>query len=734
MIFELIYTSAPKGLKPGTSGYATVAYTEGMPTTYINLCESLSGYVHLFTNLSDPNYSSNPVAFNHYKFTINNQKISILSRVAPSGTDYSGRANKIAHHIVVPSEECSPAAPASIMSQQDFFIEKWDKEPQLLSKNRIIFPKIDAKNYFAKHWEDYYGDAGIAGILAQRVLNGEKTPSFILFEPGMDVLQLIREAMILLPPEKRWEVTFSTFFNPSIKPLDSDCIWRCCVNDSNVKIIQNALVIDLTKKSIGGQIPEDLELVKCARSGDIPPWLNNKSEEETDTIKFIEDLWKTENKRPTSQKVSASLPQYSKAKNIALSKKETTHFSFYLWLIIVIIIIMFFSYKIFKPEPEKPQKSQVQVSETQDEDARRSNPKEVDTKKDVGENIVQNSKDYKSIDTPTKDIKPLSIHQPHTSTALQNNPNEVSQKNQPPQIVFADRVEEPEVNKIKIKNINPEFKFTFTDFDFENGIFNELFFYDNLGEKIPVTIKNPEQKGISLADILLKDDATDPKKIGTIRKEKGEIYICLENQRFFSIFFRKKNSDISGIIWLQPINIDDSQIIPKGNLYILDFSQLKPLRDFLELIPDIKKLIHGTASLPIGTENEAISLNIVNFKNSKMEMQFDENSKKIMDKRIKEQTKATNESLKNGIKNLINQLNKDKGIDPQKKDEYIKLLETKEILDKNSLLDDTLKKVDELPDQQIKDSIKKIKDNLKIKSNAISSKNLKLENLKLEEL
>ena len=61
MAFELIFTSVPRGLKPGSRGFATVAYTQGMPANCVQTCEGISGYTHVFSP-QDPMYAKNPVA------------------------------------------------------------------------------------------------------------------------------------------------------------------------------------------------------------------------------------------------------------------------------------------------------------------------------------------------------------------------------------------------------------------------------------------------------------------------------------------------------------------------------------------------------------------------------------------------------------------------------------------------------------------------------------------------
>lgn len=53
MLQEIVYTSAPKGLRTGSSGFCTVAATEGMSLRMIQLLESLSSYRHMAPSAED---------------------------------------------------------------------------------------------------------------------------------------------------------------------------------------------------------------------------------------------------------------------------------------------------------------------------------------------------------------------------------------------------------------------------------------------------------------------------------------------------------------------------------------------------------------------------------------------------------------------------------------------------------------------------------------------------------
>ncbi|MBF0204985.1 MAG: hypothetical protein HQK67_11930, partial [Desulfamplus sp.] len=321
-MFELIYTSYPRGLQSGTSGFTSVAYTEGIPKNYIHLCESLSGYLFLYP-AGHPMYDLNPEIYSHYRFRDRKKDFSILSRVAVSDKDYTGRENKIAHHIVVDTDEqmqCS-GGPAWAMMHGNLFIKKWDRDPCLLDSERVVLPLMQTEEFRAPLWQNSFGDAGGAGILAQSALTYPEIPSFVLFDPFEQrsiCLPLIMETLNLIPPEKRWDITFSTYFIS--KPMDSDCLWRCCPTQPGglktggllqtgelqtgelqtsalqigglqpgglktdaldyIRKYPDSIVIDLNQKKIYGKAPENKdknELVICARQGTPPPWAINKA-------------------------------------------------------------------------------------------------------------------------------------------------------------------------------------------------------------------------------------------------------------------------------------------------------------------------------------------------------------------------------------------------------------------------------------------------------------------------
>ncbi|MGL6194495.1 MAG: hypothetical protein ACRC2T_06695, partial [Thermoguttaceae bacterium] len=238
---ELIYTSAPRGLLPGTSGFCTVARTSDMSPTLAGYLESLSGYRHLFPPQSE-NAALNPVAFSHGIVRIGQSSYHILSRVASAGLDHTKRSNNIAHHIILRENELSSCGPAWILSQPNLFLTQWNSPPKEITESRIL-PSGNVKPQKCVLWERFAGDAGWGGVLAETAMNSR--PVCILFKPGTDLLPLIAESIALLPEKLRWKSTFCTYLTEL--PSGVACQWKCVLGGTaeslTIRAARGTLVI-----------------------------------------------------------------------------------------------------------------------------------------------------------------------------------------------------------------------------------------------------------------------------------------------------------------------------------------------------------------------------------------------------------------------------------------------------------------------------------------------------------
>lgn len=261
MIQEIIYTSAESGLRSGSRGFCTVVCTSGIDARTTERLEGLSGYRHAFL-LNDPNSHLNPVNYSHLTMKLGTKTVHVLSRVADAGPDYTGRTNKIAHHMTL-GTPTSPEGPARVF-HTGAMVEKWDGQckkipPREFPTATVLTPiKLSA-------WANTTGDNGYAGYVAEELLRDSRQFT-IIFNPGADLLGLVTEVLDCVPPGRRWKITFSTYFT---RPIAGTKCQLCFVlnNTAEAKSLRNnanARKLDLTQQlgpANGGPLTE------MARSG-----------------------------------------------------------------------------------------------------------------------------------------------------------------------------------------------------------------------------------------------------------------------------------------------------------------------------------------------------------------------------------------------------------------------------------------------------------------------------------
>jgi hypothetical protein len=266
MAMELHFTSAPKGLKPGSTGFCTVALTAGMPAPMIQKLESLGGYRPVF-EVGSPDEWKNPPVYAHLRVSIGGHFYSVLSHICFAGADHQGRFNKYAHHLVLDSPEFSPAGPAWVMMQPGVMEKRWIGEPRILPANSKLVPVGTNPLGVCEQWKRLTGDAGWAGQLAQAFVLDATKPVYVIYKPGTDLLPLINEAISLLPEPMRWRVTFSTYFDQLQAGML--CSWRCCVAGTAAARAApgnatSGVLIDMTRP-LGGAPPN--RFADMARTG-----------------------------------------------------------------------------------------------------------------------------------------------------------------------------------------------------------------------------------------------------------------------------------------------------------------------------------------------------------------------------------------------------------------------------------------------------------------------------------
>jgi hypothetical protein len=262
---ELIYTSAPRGLRPGSEGFCTVACTAGLTDGLTRTLETLSDY-----RSGD---GGNPVAWSHLRISEGIRELSVLSRKS-FASDHTGRHSFFAHHVVLLGAEERPAGgPAWVLRQKPvtgdrprLLMERWDGKVGYLPEGPTP-PAGDRPRGKCLAWERAGFDPGWAGVLAESFLAGSNRLAYLIFRPGLDLLPLLEDAIALVPESRRWSVTFSTYFTGL--PPNIPCAWRGVLAGSpeahQAKGLKDALVLDLD--DLGRAVGK--ELVYLSR-GEVP--------------------------------------------------------------------------------------------------------------------------------------------------------------------------------------------------------------------------------------------------------------------------------------------------------------------------------------------------------------------------------------------------------------------------------------------------------------------------------
>jgi hypothetical protein len=231
MPWQLIYTSAPRGLLSGQSGFCTVGRSEDLREALVQKLEQISSYHYLRVSAVGTD-SGNPTISAFRILDVRGAKYQVLTRIHPCGLDFTARTNHLAHHLIFQAAELAQApSPAVILRGWSGWLAAWQGEPRLMRDvpveelrdiKRPIFP--------AQAWLRNTGDAGrAAGLLDSDYVRG----CYLVCPPGIEwqLLEMFAETLQLLDltgqfPLRPWRHSFTTFMQAEDNPLDFQ--WRGC--------------------------------------------------------------------------------------------------------------------------------------------------------------------------------------------------------------------------------------------------------------------------------------------------------------------------------------------------------------------------------------------------------------------------------------------------------------------------------------------------------------------------
>ena len=270
MSWQLVRTSVPQGLVAGSNGFCTVARSRDLSPSLTQTLETISGYRRL---PNDP--AANPVALSHVILENGGFSRRVVSRIADAGLDHTGRANKIAHHIVLSESDLEATSPESIFSARRLFRERWEEPPRYFDEPTPLPPKSISSTLCPCPAWTKLGDAGWAGYIASTVLSARQV--VLVARPGLDILPLFLEAVSVLTDAKRWDATFSTYFTQAFPGVR--CQWKAVYagtpEAASYRALPNALVVDLTtgrapNLNAFAQTETEKEFIAFARAGERP--------------------------------------------------------------------------------------------------------------------------------------------------------------------------------------------------------------------------------------------------------------------------------------------------------------------------------------------------------------------------------------------------------------------------------------------------------------------------------
>ena len=199
MPLQLIFTSAPRGLVAGRSGFCTVA-------RHATLSERLTQQLEA---LGTPHDAAEGETFTFRRLEAGSQTWYVLSRFVARGLDYSQRDNRLAHHVVFTAEEAAVLPPpAAVALRWNDWKDTWSEEPTWLKEDTRPLP-LAAHPVLtpAAGWREFAG----TGAKAAWLVNASGAASVSLLNPpsSAQLLRLLAESSALLG-RAAWSATFTT--------------------------------------------------------------------------------------------------------------------------------------------------------------------------------------------------------------------------------------------------------------------------------------------------------------------------------------------------------------------------------------------------------------------------------------------------------------------------------------------------------------------------------------------
>jgi GTPase-associated protein 1 len=208
MAWQLIYTSAPRLLDAGRTGFGTVAKHRAVSGLLATTVERFSQFARL------PGHDLKRVVHCHRILTLGAAQFHVLSCLRDAGSDYTGRTNHIAHHLIAEAREIHPLIKAGI-TPADVLLSMswrtaWNETPRFLDPaDEIDLASMSACPSHA--WEQATGSNGFAQLPWSP---GAQRGCYLIIPPVVDARALFRESLCGMM-DQAWRQTFTTSLEPN---------------------------------------------------------------------------------------------------------------------------------------------------------------------------------------------------------------------------------------------------------------------------------------------------------------------------------------------------------------------------------------------------------------------------------------------------------------------------------------------------------------------------------------
>lgn len=270
MAWQLIYTSAPRLIEAGRTGFGTVARHRAVSGLLAAAVERFSQFARL------PGHDPRRLVHAHRILTVGSATYHVLSCLQDAGSDYTGRTNHIAHHLIAEPREIRALSsagltPADVLRSMAWRTS-WNEGPRYLDPSE----EINLSSFTpaaSQAWASITGNPASAGILWSREA---QRGCYLILPSGISGLELFRESL-LVEPAHAWQTCFTTCLEPNDDVADFRWIALSSSSPMRAQVeTSNRFVFDLTSPATLPEPPQReapppaLETVSPAAPGPAP--------------------------------------------------------------------------------------------------------------------------------------------------------------------------------------------------------------------------------------------------------------------------------------------------------------------------------------------------------------------------------------------------------------------------------------------------------------------------------